>query len=394
MNIDKALSQEINDFIKENNHLTYAELSDEIYQVFGIRFSEDAVRKRYRRCNMPRKKVNKQVASEEAIKDRKLQSLSQDKRHTDKKYKALIDELERVERERDAVLQLKETSSYTIKPTKSKKNGEATAVIVASDWHYEELVEPAIVSDLNEYNLTIARKRIKEFFQHAVRLIEIQRSGVDINNAILALLGDFISGSIHDELMEGNQLLPVHALMEVEEHIISGIEFILDQADVNLTVVCHSGNHGRATKQQRHATEAGNSFERYLYHCIASHFADDKRVKFIIPDGYHSYVNVYDYRIRFHHGHALRYGGGIGGLYIPTNKAIAQWNKARTVDLDVFGHFHQMRDGGNFICNGSMIGYNGYALSIKAEYEPARQTFFLVDKKRGRTVVCPILFDK
>ena len=70
------------------------------------------------------------------------------------------------------------------------------------------------------------------------------------------------------------------------------------------------------------------------------------------------------------------------GIFIPAYKAISQWNKARYADLDVFGHFHQSKDGGNFICNGAGIGYNSFALSIKADFEHPSQTFFLVDHKR------------
>jgi hypothetical protein len=39
-----------------------------------------------------------------------------------------------------------------------------------------------------------------------------------------------------------------------------------------------------------------------------------------------------------------------------------------------------------------MIGFNNYAESIKATFEKPKQTFFLVDEKRGQTVVCPITF--
>ena len=98
--------------------------------------------------------------------------------------------------------------------------------------------------------------------------------------------------------------------------------------------------------------------------------------------------------LRFHHGHGMKYGGGVGGIYIPINKAIAQWNKALRADLDVFGHWHQFRDGGNFICNGSIIGYNAYALRIKADYEEPKQAFFLMDKNRGKTIVAPIFVDR
>jgi hypothetical protein len=128
-----------------------------------------------------------------------------------------------------------------------------------------------------------------------------------------------------------------------------------------------------------------------MYHHLAAYFRNEPRVTFIIPDGPHSYLTVYNDTIRFQHGHMVKYGGGVGGIYIPVHKAIAQWNQAKAATLDVFGHFHQSRDGGNFICNGSLIGYNSFALSIKASYERPKQTLFLLDSKYGRTFTCPIL---
>jgi hypothetical protein len=67
------------------------------------------------------------------------------------------------------------------------------------------------------------------------------------------------------------------------------------------------------------------------------------------------------------------------------------WDRAKRANLNVFGHFHQLVDGGSFICNGSLIGYNSFALSIKSAFEPPKQALFLMDKKRGRTCTWPIL---
>ena len=55
--------------------------------------------------------------------------------------------------------------------------------------------------------------------------------------------------------------------------------------------------------------------------------------------------------------------------------------------------FHQFFDGGNFVANGSMVGWNAYAIAIKAKFEKPKQVLFLIDKKRGKTVTCPIYFD-
>jgi hypothetical protein len=91
----------------------------------------------------------------------------------------------------------------------------------------------------------------------------------------------------------------------------------------------------------------------------------------------------------------MNYGGGVGGITIPVNKSIAQWNKAHRVDLDVFGHFHTRFDGGNFIANGSLIGYNPFSIAIKASFERPSQTFFLVNREYGeKTLVAPIFVEE
>ena len=128
-----------------------------------------------------------------------------------------------------------------------------------------------------------------------------------------------------------------------------------------------------------------------MYCNLADHYRHEPRIKFLIAEGMHSYLDVYGQTIRFQHGHAIKYNGGVGGIYIPVNKAIAQWNKARHADIDVFGHFHQNIFAPNFVCNGSLIGYNTFALSIKADFEHPKQAMFLMDKKRGRTAMWPIL---
>lgn len=181
--------------------------------------------------------------------------------------------------------------------------------------------------------------------------------------------------------------------MFAQELLQSGIQFLLNNSELKLTVVCVCGNHGRITAQTHISTEQGNSLEYMMYHSLKSRFIDP-RVTFVIGDGYHTYLPIYDKVIRFHHGHAIRYGGGVGGITIPVNKAIAQWNKAHWAHRDVFGHYHTLMSMSNFCANGSLIGYNAFALSIKADFERPQQAFFLVDKARGFTVHVPILFDQ
>lgn len=318
----------------------------------------------------------------------------QSKQDIAKKYDKVLDLLAKTEKERDAIKAIKHINTFTIKPKKITGRSESVAVLLASDWHVEETIHLSATNGLNEFNTEIAQRRASEFFSSGLRLIRMFQQDTEIDTVILALLGDFISGSIHDDLAEGNALGPVEALKFAEKLIASGIEFILKHSRLNIVVPCHSGNHGRATKEQRIATENENSFEYYMYHVLADHFRHEKRVKFLISPAYHSYLEVYNEVIRFHHGHFIRSSGGIGGIFTPTYKAIGNWNDGKVSTIDCFGHHHQARDGGTFICNGSLIGYNPYAVSIKAKFEKPKQTMFLIEKSRGRTITAPILFTK
>lgn len=277
--------------------------------------------------------------------------------------------------------------------TKSKVETEAVVVAVASDWHIEELVKKEWVNDTNEHNLEISKARSEQFFQNALRLTEIVARDVKVNTMVLALLGDFITNDIHPEMMEVNLLLPNEAAARAQSYIASGIKFLLENSDLNLIIPCSTGNHARVTKLPYKSTEHGHSWEHLIYNNLKWYFENEPRVKFIINDSYHTILDVLDgYKIRFHHGHEVRYQGGVGGLYIPVNKKIAQWNKAVPVNLDVFGHHHSLKHGGNFIANGSQIGYNPYAMRGGFDFEKPKQAFFVVDARRGQTWFAPILY--
>lgn len=282
------------------------------------------------------------------------------------------------------------------KPTVSKiapgkdHDAEATFVAVASDWHVEETVEAKTINGLNEYNLDIAAQRIEKFWQSIARMAAIQRAGAKIDRLVLVLGGDLMTGYIHEELIEGNALSPTQTVLWLQDQLASGINF-LSKHFGEIVIPCVWGNHSRTTRKPRHATGAANSYEWMLYKTMAKHLGG--KASWHVSDGYHLLLDLYSKTLRIHHGDGLQYQGGVGGLTIPVEKAIASWNKGVPADLDIFGHWHQSQQNPKWICNGSLIGYNAYSVAIKAPYEPPSQTGFIFDKRRGRTVTFPIFVD-
>lgn len=277
---------------------------------------------------------------------------------------------------------------------KLKSGGDAIAVLALSDWHVEEHVDPKVINGINEYTPDIAQKRAEAVFRRAAMLIDFARGFSKIDSACVWLGGDFITGYIHQELEEGNFMSPTEAILFVQEMIVKGMRFLKREAGLkNLIIPTSFGNHGRTTEKRRVATSAANSYEWLMYRSLEQHVRDPGW-QWKVENGYFNWVNLFDrYDLRFSHGDNIRFSGGVGGITIPVNKALSQWNKIRPASFDYFGHYHQSIDMTRWTCNGSLIGYGPFALSIKAEPEAPSQTLSIISKDRGKILTMRVFAD-
>jgi hypothetical protein len=338
------------------------------------------------------------VPSTELIQhDRNIITLSDKYDELKRKYTQALRELEQRDNMLHAIWALENEKLMrhlkleSKEPRKGKKRHSTSwAFAVASDWHIGELVDSETVAGLNEFNLDVAQKRVQNFFEAALYLVELIRAGTDIPVFVMPLLGDFIAGEIHEEIKENSLGTATEMTLLVTELLCDGIDFLQKKGKFEQIIMpCCFGNHGRNTKENRSSTAWKQSYEFLMYSFLAKLYNHNPRVHFKLTKSYHNYFDVFDkYKLRFHHGQNIRYNGGVGGITIPVNKAIAQWNKSpagRNTYLDIFGHFHQSKSDNYWISNGSLIGYNAFAMGIKADYEPPRQQFFTIERDHGLT---------
>lgn len=313
------------------------------------------------------------------------------------RYKAALGQIDRERERADSIAGLAGIKAKPAKPGRLTKTvkGSATVIVALSDWHVEERVDPATVNGLNDYDLDVADKRIAELSERFATLLEHQRQLVKVPRVVVWLGGDFLSGHIHPDTAELAQLPPLSAIRWAGERIRGFLDMVAGMAD-EVIVVTNSGNHGRSTEKLRIGTELDHSFEQHLYLTLAGQ-ETLKNVRWQVGEGYLNVLDLDGFRVRFHHGHAVNYGGGVGGITIPTNKAIAAWDRIERADLTVFGHWHQFSwlRAGRYVSNGSLIGHSAYATRIKASYEPPCQAFITIDHKRGEvTDAKPIFCDR
>lgn len=273
--------------------------------------------------------------------------------------------------------------------------GTATAILCCNDWHVEGCIKRESVDGANEFNLDIAARRINRTWQKALYLLQFARNISNIRDLVLWLGGDLINGTIHEELEESNFLGPAEAVMFVQDHVASGIDLLLKEAKVDrVTVVTSYGNHGRTTRRRRISTGYRHSWEWLAYQNLARHYRRTSKVTFQITEGYHNFLDVQGHDVRFHHGDAIRFAGGVGGVTIPLRKKIAQWNKRRPARFDILGHFHQFIDAWDSVVCGCLCGYDAYAIEIGAEFQPPTQTFAVIDRHYGKVLTAPIFCEE
>lgn len=304
-------------------------------------------------------------------------------------YKNVCTQVAELERQVEAFIECRgDIAVQHYERLKKKRLSGTTVGINCSDWHYEERVDPKTVGGLNSFDVKEADKRIAKLWRKSVEMIDFVRHLAPVRSIAIGLLGDFISGYIHDELVEGNQLSPTEATLRLQEVILGGLEFIHKETKLPIDIITCQGNHGRTTQKRRVATSYRNSYEWMMYHVLRYRSIDrGLPVRWHIGNGYHNVIEIEGHKVRYHHGDAIRYHGGVGGITIPVNKSIAQWNKANSVDLDVFGHWHTYQTAfPTWISNGCLIGYGPYAVEIKADYQQPTQSLFVMDREKGLTI--------
>lgn len=306
-------------------------------------------------------------------------------RENEARIKYLLKQLDEAERRFEAIATINESvEPIVIEPKQSSRIHESVPLAMASDWHVEENVDARSVNDLNTYNLTVAETRICNFFQNVLRLVNKERHESAINEMVLWLGGDLMSGYIHEELMESNNLSPTETVLWLKKRLVGGIDYLLQHGNLKkILIPTNYGNHGRTTEKMRISTGYKNSYEFMLY-CILEDLykeRNEKRVQFCNAIGEFNFITIYDKIIRASHGYHFKYKDGVGGVTIPAMKAIAVQNRIRMADYDIWGHYHQYFTNPYFCQNGSLIGVSAYGRRFGSEMP--KQGFFVVNKKRG-----------
>lgn len=263
----------------------------------------------------------------------------------------------------------------------TQKGHSNYAIALFSDAHIEETVTSDSVLGLNEYNINIATERIKKYF---VNLVDALNKD-NVKNLIFAVLGDCISGYIHEELSQTNGCTPLEATFIAQNLIYNGLEYIVDNSTVeNIKFIGIVGNHGRTTKKIQHTNGHVMSYEWLMYKNIEKQIElTGLPIEVEIPNSEMAILQTSDgKKYLFMHGFQIKTSGvsTVCGIYPALNRLSLKLDRNFHQDKIYIGHFHSCISIPNATVNGSIIGFSAYSLSNGFSYEEPSQMYELYDE--------------
>ena len=229
-------------------------------------------------------------------------------------------------------------------PLKLKTHGGDTAFMwFMSDWQLGK----------RDYGVENTIKRYDLALQDGVnRIKELRKSGVQIDEIYMIGLGDLTEGcspTYYDSLPHNIELSLIEQYALARSMMMKTVETFLPHADKLVLAGC-PGNHGevsRTGKGQVSTSRLDNSDTMHIQICEEIMKANPdryKKVKVIVPDGFHQVMKIKSISCAWLHGH-MSAGSGNAEAKIENWWKGQMYGKLDTKDVSILisGHYHHFR---------------------------------------------------
>ena len=334
----------------------------------------------------------------------KLATHAAESKHYKKLYKLAISSsanqnlvLEAIQRSTPA---LSPVTIPSFKRGKAKNRAAQPQTMVAplTDTHVGDRVLIEEMNGLNEYNIDIFGRRLHGWVGQIVDLVTLRRNFAEVPDLVVPMLGDMISGDIHDELARTNIDNCMNQMIR-GAYMISQALMELAASFETVHVPAVVGNHGRMTNRVP-AKDRNMDWDYMLYQWVAAFCKAQKNISFHIPKSPFTVFDAAGHNILIMHGDSVPGGGSSASLtnVVHRLRTALQYKETAAVEvpLDIvdsrfeavmMGHYHRVDEmdvgtGQVFIC-GTMKGGDEYALNRLHLMTEAKQIVTYWSEKHG-----------
>lgn len=268
------------------------------------------------------------------------------------------------------------------KPKADKRTKQTeVALLHVSDWQIGKVTET--------YNADVAAARVDTLAAKTLQLAAIERADHPVREAHVLLGGDMVEGIT---IFPGQAFEVDLSLFQQIFAAVGCIERLLRTvlSDFETVHVWEEyGNHGRLGRKGDHPGE--DSADLLVYRLAREKLAGNDRLVWHETQGWHSIVEIGNYRALFVHGDEIKsFGGNIPAFGI--RRKVDAWASGVVQPFTdcYMGHFHQplvipLANGqGRTFVNASLESDNVYAAEFVAASGTPGQRLNFIDPDRGR----------
>jgi hypothetical protein len=273
----------------------------------------------------------------------------------------------------------------------AKRGGRTPEVPMTAwaDWHAGESVSRSELNGVNEFSLYILESRVRRLVERTIALATEHGPGV-YPGIVVNLLGDFVSGGLHPELLRTDEEEIIPAVLRVRDLLVWALRKVAD-AFGQVYAPAVAGNHGRGTAKPEFKRYVYKNFDWMIYQLVIRALKDlkDDRITVDVRPSNETHYRVFDQRYMAMHGDMLgvRGGDGIIGAIGPIVRGEIKTrgyaaSSGQDYDMLVIGHWHQPLWLPRAIVSNTLKGYCEYAKNaLRAPISEPSQPLWFVHPK-------------
>lgn len=265
-------------------------------------------------------------------------------------------------------------------------------VLLLSDLHAAETVSLEETEGLNAYDWNVMMERLANV--QASVISHKDHAGYPVRTLRVWMLGDMLSGDIHEELSRTNDRPLAEATVDLAHELAIWLEEFVPHFE-RIIVQGVPGNHPRLS-QRPSAKLTHNNADWLCYRMVEMWHRQSPSISFEFKRGAYQVVTLAErWRALLMHGDGIRSGfPGVpwGGVVRRVKQLQAQFYAARKpFDIVAMGHWHEAHALSGIavdtFINGSVKGIDEYALKLLGQGQPAQQRLLSVHPRRGVTAM-------
>jgi len=395
---------------------TWTSLSEWLKSAFGIEIHRTNIQRWYDKevyLDQEDELLDPEVDPTYHIKmSKKAETYKAESRYFKKLYETTIKDQAKQEIFEESIIKLapafNKAKKVKIRKPSGKIKGNSAQSMIAplTDTHVGDRVESDQMAGLNHYNIDIFNRRLYGWANQVLTLAEMRRTYAEVDELVVPMLGDMISGDIHEELARTNVDNCMGQMIRGANLIAQALMFLAPHFN-KMRVPCVVGNHGRMTRKPP-MKDKHQDWDYMLYQWIAAFCRNQDNIEFHIPKTFSTTIEVANRQIFLTHGDFIN-GAGSGtaitkGVLNMRNvlqfrrgledeirnleiKNLEQSGMSTYFDTVLMGHFHRIDEidigtGAIHLC-GCMKGGDEFAMQRVQAINKPRQLVLYYHPKYG-----------